>query len=184
MKQDQAEAGGLSGCAQPGAKTLEERFLEVYEQCAEGLFRFACLCTHEPGGAEEAVQQAFLDLFAAWREGAEPPRTREWLYRAVRLHFEAADRTGQQDCALAEGLARAAAPPRAPDFDAPVRERESFRRLSRMLSPREFQMLQLRAEEFSYEEIGAILGVQTGTVASTMSRTLRKVRRAFREELP
>jgi RNA polymerase sigma-70 factor, ECF subfamily len=179
----------FSGKTEPGRASmtqaesrLETALLELYDAHAAGLLRYATACTHEPGVAEEAVQQAFLDLFSAWRRGEQVEQPREWLYRGIRQFFVRVEqRTDQQERA-AEGLRREAEPAGTPDLDAPMRQREVRRRLARISSPREYEILQLRAEGFSYEEIAAILEIHPGTVASTLSRALRKVRREFRED--
>lgn len=179
---DSPAAPPVSGRAADAASSIEARLLAAYEQFAPGLLRFARACAHKPGAAEESVQQAFLDLLTAWRMGEETGPPREWLFRAVRRQLAAAGLRCEQDRAMAEDYGRETASSAVPDLDAPLRRAEVRRRLARVSSPREYEILQLRAEGFSYEEIAAVLGVHPGTVASTLARALRKVRQAFRED--
>ena len=179
---DSPAAALVSARSNEAASSIEAALLEAYEQFAPGLLRFARACTHKPGAAEESVQQAFLDLLTAWRMGEETGPPREWLFRSVRQQLAAAGRRCEQARAMAEGYERETATSATPDLDAPMRRAEVRRRLARVSSPREFEILQLRVEGFSYEEIAAILEIHPGTVASTLARALRKVRQAFRED--
>ena len=61
---------------------------------------------------------------------------------------------------------------------------EAMQRLFNILSPRELQCVQLRAEGFSYKEIGAILGIVSGTVGTLLARSSEKIRKEFGEEGP
>jgi RNA polymerase sigma factor (sigma-70 family) len=163
---------------------LEADLLLLYDTCAPGLLRFASICTHEPGEAREAVQQAFLDLLSAWRAGEQIPQPRGWLYRAVRQFVVLARDRAERQKKVEEELNRNAPHAAQPDYDAPKRREEVRRRLVRIASPREYEILQLRVEGFSYEEIAAILEIHQGTVASTLSRVVRKVRSAFKTDFP
>lgn len=164
------------------ADALEARLLRVYEECAPGLLNFARACTHEAGAAEEAVQQAFLDLLRAWRMSEPVEQPREWLYRAVQQFFRSASERRTEARGMAEAYRRHAEPASTPDLSEPKRADEVRRRLARVASPREYQIILLRGEGCSYEEIAAILEIHPGTVASTLARALRKVRRVFREK--
>jgi RNA polymerase sigma-70 factor, ECF subfamily len=173
-------------CEQPdltqAAARLEAKILAVYDRYAPGLLRYAKACTHEEGSAEEAVQQVFLNLVAAWRSEAEVQEPKEWLYRGIRQYFVVDEERMERQEVAEEGWRRESAETAEVDLDAPVRQQEVRKRLARISSPREYEILQLRAEGFSYEEIASILEIHPGTVASTLSRALRKVRRAFRED--
>jgi len=166
------------------ADSLETAFLALYDASAPGLLRFATICTADRGEAQEAVQQAFLDLLTLWREGVSITQPREWLYRAVRRYIAGARAQAEIRSRAEDEISHAAPAPETPDFDAPKRRHEIRRRLARIASPREFEILQLRAEGFSYEEIAAILDIHQGTVASTLSRALRKLRQAFKGDFP
>lgn len=181
---DSPPAAPASRRAGEAAGTIETSLLEAYERYAPCLLRFARACAHKPGAAEESVQQAFLDLLTAWRMGEETGPPGEWLFRSVRQQLAASGLRCEQARAMAEDYRRETAAIAEPDLDAPLRQAEVLRRLARVSSPREFEMLQLRAEGFSYEEIAAILEIHPGTVASTLARALRKVRQAFREDFP
>ncbi|MBE7544399.1 MAG: sigma-70 family RNA polymerase sigma factor [Bryobacteraceae bacterium] len=178
--EEQNEPGELE--LTQAAVRLEEELLAVYDRYAPGLLRYAKACTHEGGAAEEAVQQVFLNLLAAWRAETEIRDAREWLYRGIRQFFVVNEERLEKREAAEEGWRRESGETTEEDLDAPVRQGEVRRRLARISSPREYEILQLRAEGFSYEEIASILEIHPGTVASTLSRALRKVRRAFRED--
>ncbi|MCL4794416.1 MAG: RNA polymerase sigma factor [Bryobacteraceae bacterium] len=161
---------------------LEAALLKLYDLHAAGLLRFARACTHEPGAAEEAVQQVFLDLLAEWRRGVQVARTGEWLYRGIRHYFVVTGQHAEEQEQAESAWQRERADAPAPDLEAPVRQREVRRKLLRISSPREYEILLLRTEGFSYGEIACILEIHPGTVASTLSRALRKVKQEFRRD--
>jgi RNA polymerase sigma factor (sigma-70 family) len=161
---------------------LEAALLGLYDRHASGLMRYAHACTHEQGAAEEAVQQVFLDLLAEWRQGAQITRPVERLYRGIRQYFVIAGQSAAEQEQAEGAWQREQADTPAPDLEAPVRQREMRRKLLRISSPREYEILLLRAEGFSYGEIAGILEIHPGTVASTLSRALRKVKQEFRED--
>jgi RNA polymerase sigma factor (sigma-70 family) len=53
---------------------------------------------------------------------------------------------------------------------------ESFDRVLSMLPFRELECMQLRLEGMRYDEIARILGIKPGTVASLLSRSLKRIR--------
>jgi RNA polymerase sigma factor (sigma-70 family) len=52
----------------------------VYDACHAPLYGYLASLTHDPGVAEEFVQEAFVRLVAASRRGAMPDDPRAWLY--------------------------------------------------------------------------------------------------------
>ncbi|MBL0157316.1 MAG: sigma-70 family RNA polymerase sigma factor [Bryobacterales bacterium] len=147
---------------------------QLWDEYAPGMLRFALLCTRSREVAEESVQEAFTAILGRIRCGDEVRDNREFLYGAL--------------CEAIE-LRRTefAAPPvdpeapewDSPDLDAPLRAAEVQKKLNRIASPRELEMLHLRAAGFSYLEIARVLMISPGTVASTLARVFRKVRKAF-----
>lgn len=54
---------------------------------------------------------------------------------------------------------------------------QRLHRVVRALSPRDRACLALKSEGFTYREIGEIVGVSLGSVASSIAKTLEKIER-------
>jgi DNA-directed RNA polymerase specialized sigma24 family protein len=70
---------------------------------------------------------------------------------------------------------------RGQDPEQNYQDAEAVRDLRRLLSPRERECVELRAEGFSYAEIAGIMDLRPGTVGATLARAHRKFRRAATE---
>lgn len=161
-------------------RTLQQNEIgQLWDEYAPGMLRFAVACTGSRELSEEAVQEAFAAILGRIRDDRPAGSGKEFLYSAL--------------CEAIQLRRREANPPPAdpeapvcsrPDFDAPLRAAEVRRRLNRIASPRELEMLQLRASGFSYAEIARVLMITPGTVASTLARAFKKVRSAFEEVRP
>jgi RNA polymerase sigma factor (sigma-70 family) len=151
--------------------------LALYDEYAPELLSLALAATGSKDAAREALHEAFVALLGMIRSGEFIEEPREFLYQALR---DAIALRGAQD-----------APPPSqpeatgavePDFDAPIRAAEVRRRLNRISSPRELEMIYMRTQGLSYFEIADRLQITAGTVASTLARAFRKIRKAFKED--
>lgn len=135
-----------------------------------GLARTACLLTGNPATAEDLVQEALIRAWRHW-ESVQPGREFAWLRRVManlatdwwrRRRFEVG-----------------VPPPEVADVDrhAEVDDRDDIVRLLTKLSPRERAVVVLRHHhDLSEKEVAAELGLPLGTVKSTASRALAKLR--------
>ncbi len=169
---------GLSEARPENRVRENHEIVQLYDEHAPGLLHFALQTTGSGEAAREALQEAFAALVGQVRVGAWPADPKVFLYQAItdflRLRAVHAEAPSDPEAPTSE----------QPDFDAPLRAAEVRRRLNRLASPRELEMLRLRAEGFSYFEIAGVLSVNPGTVASTLARAFRKIRKAFEGELP
>lgn len=159
---------------------LEQELSELYRQAGGPLFRYALLLTRDPSQAQDAVQETFLKYYVQRRRG-ETLEGRAWLFRVLRNHV-----IDQQKSA---GARRAVALEAAHDREDRTQSphlafecSEAMQLVLEVLSPREYQCLQLRAEGFSYKEIADILAIGAGTVGALLARGSEKIRKAFAEE--
>jgi RNA polymerase sigma-70 factor (ECF subfamily) len=156
--------------------------LAIYDEVASGLLRYAVLCTGDSEHAREVTQEAFLALIRNRGRGVPIPNPRTWLFAAVRRQIlRKARRMELEERSQAE-VEESLRPAETPDPETLIRRKELRERLYALASPRELEILQLRAEGLKYHEIAGILDITTGTVGSMLNRVLRKVHKEFREE--
>jgi RNA polymerase sigma-70 factor (ECF subfamily) len=161
---------------------LDQELSDLYRAEAESMFRYASLLTPNASLAQDAVQEAFLKYYVQRQQGQQKA-DREWLFRALRHYI--VDSQKSIDVRLSVGLGAASActdatcsPQRMVEYS------EAMQRLFNILSPRELECIQLRAEGFSYKEIAAVLGIVSGTVGTLLARSSEKIRKEFGEEGP
>jgi len=162
---------------------LDQELSDLYRANAEAMFRYGLLLTRNVGLAQDAVQEAFLK-YCIQRKRGELNDDRAWLFRVLRNYI--LDSQKALGFRMSVGLEAASAcqdtnnsPQQA------VEHSEAMERVLKILSPRELQCVQLRAEGFSYKEIASILGIVPGTVGTLLARSAEKIRNEFgEEELP
>ena len=165
----------LSSCHQ-----LDQELSCLYRATANQLFRYAVLLTRDPSLAQDAVQETFLRYYVQ-RRRSEIPEERAWLFRVLRNYVI----DQQKSVGAKKAVNLDAAYGYVDKTQSPHRVfecSEAMQLVVGVLSPREYQCLQLRAEGFSYREIGGILAIESGTVGALLARGSEKIRRAFAEE--
>jgi RNA polymerase sigma factor (sigma-70 family) len=165
---------GLDPAGEVDESTQQAEVARLWDEHAPGMLRYGLVTTGSREVTEESVQEAFIALLGQLRRGELVVDAREFLYSA--MHEGIQLRRAEPGPPPANPEAPSSV---TPDFDAPLRAAEVRRRLNRIASPRELEMLNLRAAGFSYEEIARVLMITPGTVASTLARAFRKVRAAF-----
>lgn len=172
--------GKTSVTALPSRHQLDQELSDLYRAIASQLFRYAVLLTRDPSLAQDAVQETFLKYYLQ-RKRSEIPEERAWLFRVLRNYVI----DQQKSVGAKKAVSLDAAYAFEDKTQSPYRAfecSEAMQLVLEVLSPREFQCLQLRAEGFSYREIGVILAIESGTVGALLARGSEKIRRAFAEE--
>jgi RNA polymerase sigma-70 factor (ECF subfamily) len=179
-KSAELASGTFSAQLASSADPLEQELSDMYREAAGPLFRYALLLTRDPSQAQDAVQETFLKYYVQRRRG-ESPEGRAWFFRVLRNHVI----DQQKSAGTKRAVALEAAHDREDRTQSPylaLECSETMRLVLEVLSPREFQCLQLRAEGFSYKEIADILAIESGTVGALLTRGSEKIRKAFAEE--
>lgn len=159
-----------------GRREHDQSYAEFVTGSWARLNHAAFLLTHDRHEAEDLVQSVLVKTYASW------PRVRRldayaYTYRSVVNAF--IDRYRRRS-ALRE-LPAPAGP--AGEQVAAVEDRDELLRLLAGLSPRERSIVVLRYYLDRPEaEVADMLGVSTGTVKSTASRALAKLRVAHTED--
>ena len=156
---------------------LEALFRAQYERIARvigGVIR-------DHARAEELAVEVFLKWErtpTAHGEGAEG-----WLYRAaVRLalnelrHRALVSRRHRLLGALG---GRSTDPATPHELLASRQERERVRSVLSAIDPRQAELLLLRSNDFSYQELASLLGLNPASVGTLLARALRRFREEF-----
>jgi RNA polymerase sigma-70 factor, ECF subfamily len=142
---------------------------------ARPAYQFSLMLTRNPAIAEEILQEALTQLWAAPTTPSEESEFRRYLYRVVASR--ASDYHRRQ--ALARRLRFWQAP--APDPMMEVERRAGDQEMGRLLgrlSPRERQVAYLHYfEDQSVDETARSLGIKPATVRVLLHRTIQKLRR-------
>lgn len=148
---------------------------ELYKSLATGMLRYLLCISRDFDLTQDAVQEAFLRYYENRLSGSLAPQSRGWVFKVARNYLIDQIRASKPEVhtSLEEGLPN-------PDYrycphEALVRV-EILARLSAILTVRELECLQLRAEGFTYREISDIMNIASGTVGAILAHGLKKVR--------
>ncbi len=150
---------------------IEALFCAQYERMTRVIARLV----RDRARAEELAVEVFLKL---WRnKRAQGEKVEGWLYRAaVRTGLdELRRRTRRSRVERLLGFVRSSTPE---DIWAAGEERERVRLVLSAIGRREAEMLALRSDGLSYDELAAALDLNPSSVGTLLSRA----QRAFRKE--
>jgi RNA polymerase sigma-70 factor (ECF subfamily) len=177
--------------SEPGGELLaacrrgdRDAFAALFQQTRGYVHGVALHVTGDPAGAADVTQEVYLRLLTRLAQFDGRSGFRTWLFRIVVNAARDQLRRGRRLLPLPEGAVEQAATAPSPQTAVLAAERESrLRRRVAALSPRLREPLVLRfVAGLSYGEIGAVLGLPEGTVASRLSRALERLGRELREE--
>jgi RNA polymerase sigma-70 factor (ECF subfamily) len=128
----------------------------------------------DPGGADDALQEVWIDVFRGLARLADPAAFPAWLYRIARCRAPRERRGRPPPAPLDEH--DPAEPADGDDFTAA--DAEAVHAALDRLGPEHREVLLLRfMEEMTYEEIARVTGCPLGTVRSRLSYAKRALRR-------
>jgi len=149
----------------------------LYQELRQPLLRYLVCLGLSQDEAQDAVQDAFLNLHKHLAAGGSEENIRGWLFRVV--HNSARNRQQSYDRRFGKSL--------DPDLDSvsgdatpeqAVLEKEKLRRLGKAvhsLTTSERECLSLRSAGLRYREIGEVLDLSVSTVSDTLDRAIRKL---------
>jgi RNA polymerase sigma-70 factor (ECF subfamily) len=145
------------------------------------LFRVAYGILRDRHLAEDATQQAFLDIWRSLPTLSDPSRFGGWSYRLL-VHACYAEAKRRPRWA-SEGAIGPAHSPVAPDQYGLVIDRDQLDRGFRHLSVEHRTVIVLRCLlDLPVEQVADVLGVSKGTVGSRLSRAIDALRAALQAE--
>lgn len=153
------------------AKREENEFVDFVHDTSTRLLRLAWMLTGERARAEDLVQEAYARLYVAWPRvdpGGRLPYVRRIL---VNLHRDGHRRLGREtlQAVTPEGMVL--------DRSGDIATSDLLRRALDQLSPRERECVVLRHHaDLSEAQVADLLGIGLGTVKSSTSRGLQRLR--------
>ena len=152
-------------------------FEPLVKELEDSALGFAITLVHDREQAEEIVQEAFANVWAARNTPRERSEFKRWLYRAIlNLARDQARRRKRWS------LLRFWAPPPPNPYDEVERRADDAALVDalRRLAPRERAAIHLRYfEDRSFAETAATLGVPENSARVIVHRALAKLRRSM-----
>lgn len=145
-------------------------FSALYEREYVRLVRSISLVTGEPGLAEDAVAEAFAKAWSRWPHVRAHERPAAWISRVALNECRSRFRRRKVAQRLAHAVAQPEVvhdpePPASPVWEAVAR-----------LPERDRVLVALRyVADLAQHEVAVVLGVPTGTVASSLHRIRRQL---------
>ena len=156
---------------QQAPQDFETLFHLHYDRIARAIARIV----GDTGCAEELAMEAFWKFWQTPQAHGE--KAVGWIYRtAINLGLYELRRRGRH--ARFQRMLRLGGPATPEEIRAAREEQEQVRRVLAGIRPREAELLLLRNDDFSYEELAAVLGLNPGSVGTLIARA----RVAFRKE--
>lgn len=169
--------------AESDLATLQEEVAQLFEESRSEVYRYMLAVGLYPQQAQEAVQEAYLRLYAALRRGEEIQNRRAWIFRVAHNFGMRAHDRESRDGTLDQDLEERLADPNGnPELTAVDHERNvRFHRAIQELSPQQRRCLYLRVEGLRYPEIGSALGISSKTVGEFLRRAIARLRKVCDE---
>jgi RNA polymerase sigma-70 factor (ECF subfamily) len=161
---------------------FEARLAPLFEAEFPRLFRYLDRLSGEPDLAADLAQEAFVRLF---RRGSMPDEPVAWLVTVALNLFRnvRSSRTRRLRLLTARRFdATLSDPPPQPDQVDEAGERSRVRAALDALPERDRELLVLRAEGYSYQELAAALGLHQPSVGTLLARAKRAFREAYERE--
>ncbi len=170
----------MGGGEAPDAATVEAELRQLHEEHAEAIYSFARMYAGDTEMAEEAMQEAYHRYLVARSNGSRILNPRAWLLRVIQnlvIDWKKAQSREEQ---LEDRVVSA-----TPEYleENPEKYNLVLSKTSKILAPREQEVLELRLKGLRYIDVAETLGIGEGTVSTLLSRAFRKLRR-FRWDNP
>ena len=162
----------------PRFDEIEREVVQLYQENAAGLLRYALAVAGLRELAQDGVQESFLRFYVARLHGKRIVNANAWLYSVLRNYLlDRLKEHASKNWASLDDIKDLPDPRQDPERG--THQSEVSRQLLRSLAPRELECLRLRGEGLRYAEIAQILRIRSGTVGAMLARGLKKVRKAF-----
>lgn len=156
------------------------------ERYGKATYNFAYRLTRNESDASDLTQEAFIRVFRAWRSFKPGTSFRSWIYRIVtNLHRdELRRRKGRYQEEIPEanepqqfGSGRPLAVQPIEEYMEGYLSEPVSKALSELTAEQREIVMLADVEDFSYQEIGEIIGCSVGTVRSRLHRARGQLRK-------
>jgi RNA polymerase sigma-70 factor (ECF subfamily) len=150
---------------------------ELFESSYSMFVRYAYRATGNLDSAEDLVQEAFISLYRAVRDGTNIDSPKAWTFCVIRRLISKQIRTHQRKTSLHESISVLDDMPAAAPAEI-GHGMDDVTRLLSVLTRREEEVTLLRMTAMKYREIADQLGISPKSVNTLLSRALRKLQKA------
>ncbi|HEX3748532.1 MAG TPA: RNA polymerase sigma factor [Bryobacteraceae bacterium] len=162
----------------PAATEIQQEIALLYAREAAGVLRYACALARDRETAHDALQEAFFRYFLCRSAGQGVRSPKAWLFRVAHNYVLDQMNAVRRNSVGIEHLDNLPGP--AHEWRTGVSGLlDGLPEIG--LSERELECVLLRAEDFRYEEIAGMLGIQAGTVGALLTRAHAKIRKAVND---
>jgi RNA polymerase sigma-70 factor (ECF subfamily) len=158
---------------------LQDRVAKFFEESRDDVYRYLLTLGLHPPRAQEAVQEVYLRLYTALKNGEDIQSLRGWVFRVAHNHgLKLRERQASEspfDPAMEMRLAS-----KADDPERVLLERErmaQFHQAVESLSEQQKRCLFLRMEGLRYPEIGAAMGISASAVGEFLRRAMLRLKK-------
>jgi RNA polymerase sigma factor (sigma-70 family) len=164
------------GCSAISSAKIEREIVDLFNQHASALNRYAKSLINNGDLAQDAIQEVFLRYFKTRRDGSTVDNPRAWLFHVLRNYMLDQIRENSSMKPVELGVLANTADFKQ-NIETTYAQSEAFQRAVSVLTPHERECVQLHLEGFSYAEIAQILQIRARSVGSLLTRSLNKIRR-------
>jgi len=157
---------------------------EIYERRHRTLFRFFYRLVGRQAPAEDLTHEVFLRMIRYRHTYGSGELFESWMYRIARNVFVDHTKKHRLETPAIEGRMELVESGRPTPFDAAVKQQDLalLRRALRELPEEKRELIVLsRFQGLSYEQIGRILGCETGTVKVRVFRAMKEMSQVFHD---
>jgi len=157
---------------------------EIYERRHRALFRFFFRLTARQSPAEDLTHEVFLRMIRYRHTYKAGEAFEAWMYRIARNGFADYTKKHRLEAPAGEGQLEMAESPRPTPLDAALKQQDLallYRALRALPDDRRELIVLSRYQGLSCEQIGRIVGCETGTVKVRMFRAMKEMGRIFHD---
>jgi RNA polymerase sigma-70 factor (ECF subfamily) len=154
----------------------ELKFENLVEAYYGPLFRFAYSLTHEENSACDLVQETFVVWAEKGHQLQDPSKVKTWLFTTLHRRFLQDKRRETRFVHIELGDAEAELPTLQPESVNRLDSQMVVKMLGQVNPQFQAPIALFYLEDYSYNEIAAVLELPLGTVKSRIARGLRELR--------
>ncbi len=154
----------------------------IYEHRNRALFRFFYRLTGRQAPAEDLTHEVFLRMIRYRHTYQTGDGFEAWMYRIARNAFAYYVKKNRLEAPAAEGEMEAVESANPSQFEALAKQQDLatlHRALGRLPEEKRELILLSRFQGLSYEQIGRIVGCETGTVKVRVFRAMKEMGRIY-----
>ena len=156
----------------------------IYRNRNRALYRFFFRMSGRQSVSEDLAHEVFLRMLRYRHTYGSADNFEAWMYRIARNVFADHLKKSRQELSAGEGEMEAIESPRPSPYEAAAKGQDlaTLHRALRLLpEDRRELILMSRFQGLSHEQMGAILGCETGTVKVRVFRAVREMASIYRD---